>query len=1439
MVCCTKSDETFTEKACSSVADGDCNACCPSSETPPASSFGCINDIHMFTTSCPEGWIDAGSSDDVNQWRICYKKGYQNEMKDLKLTWNPYPNGGTCNAPSCNPSGVSGWDEEGSIGYSNICYRFCSTKTGNKGVNNVTLLSDTCPFVGLIPMCDLKCPDGFVKQTFTYDTGSSSIILKDGINGFKGVTLCVNYTDTCSPPCNLRDTPELCTIEGAASNCAWCPVPLMPDGSVYPYVLPNQEVTVSTTSAVAIEGVGTVTFGNTCVDKTIDPFNCGGCGFTDGGTHKYFTGTEGGFCKADTPFCVNKVCVGINNDGAADSAKAYRDLHSNTNPYYQPYDVTCDPATGCKANIEAAGYTPAFSYDAVDTNPIACAAAGGTFTEGVGCCGNNKCRSDGKAVCDTTKICDGTSWHLASDETKSGEVFKTAGCFNSFPIVNMGGEFVKCIDEDKYDDYITHIVDYDTDGCLKLFEVDPNRNPEILTKVLAYGGASEGSTTWKSTGSWQYSCPAGYYQGASVRVHGSVVGAALEPGCGLHATTDSNRFNTASLGGYLVCTGDSPFGFASLISTGARGLSFKNMEFTKGTDSSAFCPAPILEWEEYKSGRDVSVVNDALIPCPGKKLISPSPNAHGIYVYGAMDGLTHAQLCVPGQQDDGWQAGLYALDYVIANGSIMGNVSDHNYICYTDYSQTKKPGLDSSRAKIAICCGIKGCTDIPGSRDSSVTKTLNPGQYIVMNNKTLYCLDDGTFSSNLDGPTLQNACTKAGLKATGTYCCSEKEDFTPWGNESYNDYGSTSGACFKGQFQPNNNFLLYKGSSGTAYTYNEVYVQNGKFYGCGLDPVTFSSSQSSSLPEYINNNLIEITGAAFEEDPRDEPIVGPTEMSNCVKECIIEACSSYACEPDKWGCQPQCINNCEPDNPGCDASKCNFFLPLSSDANPYKDCENAWCAAAREFCSDVCKEDQYVGVTCYKADKDRPSECRQCVSPITHANDFCDYSQRLSRQCLKAVTDWPDPGTGRGLTAKGALIERSDYCTILNTPRGDYYCSYVSGAWTQTYENLSHKSEVPKPLMDYFKNVTSNNNLRNASCCLPNQCWDPTAGGGIGACIAEQLAYNAQYKVNETAIYKCLQGMWVNIMGAGQKTPNGCYAGFCSNATQCLYNIAGNPADNGNVDGNPQCINNTQYIKDSLCQSGNWTSRTKLLAMELVSLTKNTDKFTLTCGTKEDVLIDLPFAAGKTNNYCVLNLNGQRIIGTTINQQFYNATNHTDFITTVEQNFLQSYPGAKFNFKPECLNEPGFTLCVDNAYLKLYYDSKSKMIVFSDQKINELTPSLWNGVCSSLPSWLSWMGWLCPKPASLQSNLEGLQLFNKLYATNLNNKKIFGVGENACKASAQPAWFYSFNYTGFSVSELSFLNISESSQANVVSVSLKNPPAGAWNTLTLLRNPEE
>jgi hypothetical protein len=89
--------------------------------------------------------------------------------------------------------------------------------------------------------------------------------------------------------------------------------------------------------------------------------------------------------------------------------------------------------------------------------------------------------------------------------------------------------------------------------------------------------------------------------------------------------------------------------------------------------------------------------------------------------------------------------------------------------------------------------------------------------------------------------------------------------------------------------------------------------------------------------------------------------------------------------------------------------------------------------------------------------------------------------------------------------------------------------------------------------------------------------------------------------------------------------------GFCKETSQCLVSNAFNAAwDNfpdrywseQSNDNKPKCINDTQYIEDNYCDMGMWSSRTKLVATQLLSiaLAQSPTNFSLYCDDYDKVL---------------------------------------------------------------------------------------------------------------------------------------------------------------------------------------------------------------------------
>lgn len=638
---------------------------------------------------------------------------------------------------------------------------------------------------------------------------------------------CLISTSSCTIPstsaCENFQTSGDCS---ANPSCRWCPIPAntlieggqyeLDDYITYPYFVPGQPV------------------GEThwCVNiSAYDPFNCGACGFNEAGTHIYNT-AGGGFCSATTPFCFQGSCVSRSVASALSASQAYRAFYSSLpqiNEFYSPYPILYDMDFDLyKADVAAVtNYT--LRADIADRLPGVCedVAGPGAFTYGLGCCGDYKCRSYGN-ICDVNRICNGSTWLNATDPAFAGTVFKTARCFDTYPIVAINNEFVKCIDDNKYADYVAKLTNDIRSSCL------PATNNQPMQPL----------------GTWQYSCPYGTYMAAGVTGNASY-------------SCDIQKISAFERNSYIVCTVSNPvagasnaFGFVSIINTNEDigGVAFQDLPNT-GQSTYAYCPAPFSSWKRPGGlGLDIAPQPvpqaEAFIPCPGMvnistfNLLNTAPHISlaltGVGGSGTYIGL----FCAPytDSQVDTEETGLYALDYVAGTGNIMGSVNGHQYICHTP-APTFSQNLASYRAQVGVCCGDSSLEECVPGHIGTGGKAYFTGNYTNSSSgMRIYCNSDGTWGNDLDSPEDQAACSLI-ANATGRYCCSEDDDMATWWKESYSDPGSAFGGCFKGIGQRNNRNLTYNGVN-----YNNVMVLDGQFLGCGFNDSLFQGEYNLNNP---------------------------------------------------------------------------------------------------------------------------------------------------------------------------------------------------------------------------------------------------------------------------------------------------------------------------------------------------------------------------------------------------------------------------------------------------------------------------------------------------------------------------------------------------------------------------------------------------------------
>jgi hypothetical protein len=231
---------------------------------------------------------------------------------------------------------------------------------------------------------------------------------------------------------------------------------------------------------------------------------------------------------------------------------------------------------------------------------------------------------------------------------------------------------------------------------------------------------------------------------------------------------------------------------------------------------------------------------------------------------------------------------------------------------------------------------------------------------------------------------------------------------------------------------------------------------------------------------------------------------------------------------------------------------------------------------------------------------------------------------------------------------------------------------------------------------------TKFNNFRyEAGCCPFDYCW---TGGAIAAhpsCIHDDYY---EYNVSMPPIgfeladfsgissldtpngYRCINGTW-NFQRA-KFTPLFDSAGFCPLPSQCFIGTENNghpPSEPWKaVDPEYACVeNNTvspykgedeNILEYHYCYNGNWTTRTKEIAIQLLTMAQDSGskEYTIFCdrydrSLNSDELMSLYrdyigenvamlLSSAQINEFCIMDLNGQVIAGVSLNNVSINKT---------------------------------------------------------------------------------------------------------------------------------------------------------------------------------------
>ncbi len=296
---------------------------------------------------------------------------------------------------------------------------------------------------------------------------------------------------------------------------------------------------------------------------------------------------------------------------------------------------------------------------------------------------------------------------------------------------------------------------------------------------------------------------------------------------------------------------------------------------------------------------------------------------------------------------------------------------------------------------------------------------------------------------------------------------------------------------------------------------------------------------------------------------------------------------------------------------------------------------------------------------------------------------------------------------------------------------------------------------------------------------------------------------------------------------------DGQYKGTCPNEEQCFVKPEGDPTHNNDISAFystegpthwPKCITDGQYYKDNLCDNGNWTSRTKKVAMQLYDKASSNyeDDYILFCDLYENALnyYDYNLADGNSlknfyfsansctqagcfYKFCVLTdkVGNIRAVGGAINAQA------TDPLDMGELYKILNITGV-------CASDSGnedLDACNPES---LWYDYSTDVFVygFEDGANINLGGSLsWDTLFNWIEDIFSQIfGWVNPQPGeSALQFLEKAQRFDRIYLSKQYGREIHARQESTFLDDGTYTNKIQGSYAGFKTNLCNMVNVFE------------------------------
>ncbi len=400
--------------------------------------------------------------------------------------------------------------------------------------------------------------------------------------------------------------------------------------------------------------------------------------------------------------------------------------------------------------------------------------------------------------------------------------------------------------------------------------------------------------------------------------------------------------------------------------------------------------------------------------------------------------------------------------------------------------------------------------------------------------------------------------------------------------------------------------------------------------------------------------------------------------------------------------------------------------------------------------------------------------------------------------------------------------------------------------------------------VDYYEekdniDVEDQRERQGLACCPENFCWN----GYTCVKPMEDDPLLAEH-ISEGRDYRCIAGEWKYLPPQWDWNVN--RWGFCSQKEQCLVSLSGSQTvvDPEAAEGTrpfttsdfynddfpvfPVCINDGEYLLDHYCEQGNWTTRTKYLAGQLLDHTEGKD-FILYCAPYQEALLDynagflggdksdtienpnadvlgggeqeitIPVCFEKfksddsglvppqdntcINNVCLMQMEGKTIFATTLNLDL---DDPKSFLNALNLDHDQIVNGDICDLAPveEDEGEIKFVDC-EIPEGSLFYSPTLKMIIYSKDNFG-VNPGVIERIITTISNFFASLFRDEPIVVIREGLFEEAKNFNNLYVSYHNEKRINAIIEPLPKIGNIKQLIVA-EYIGYTTPICSYLNI--------------------------------